>query len=155
MPSTYSPNLRLELIGSGEQQNVWGNTTNNNLGTLIENAIAGWVSLSTMTDANYTLIALDGANDQARSMMINIPATVTLTAPRNLIAPAVPKMYVIKNASTGGFAVGIYNGTGLGVYVPNGTTRVVISDGTDFFYAGAYELEILTRAGTIAEVELK
>lgn len=154
MPSTYSPNLRLELIGSGEQQNVWGNTTNNNLGTLIENAISGFVSIR-MPDSNYTLTALDGANDEARSMSIWLEPFFTLTAPRNLIAPAVPKVYIIANATDGGFAVGISNGTGLGVYIPNGTTRVVFSNGTDFFYAGAYELEILTRAGTIAEVGLK
>lgn len=154
MPSTYSPNLRIELIGSGEQQNVWGNTTNNNLGTLLENSISGLVTLSAMTDTNYTLVALDGANDQARSMTLWIPSTVTLTAPRNLIAPAVPKMYIIVNDSTGGFAVGIYNGTGLGVYVPNGTTRIVFSDGVDFFYAGSTALEVKTRAGSFVEVDL-
>ena len=41
MPSTYSANLRLELIASGEQGNTWGNTTNNNLGSLLEQAITG------------------------------------------------------------------------------------------------------------------
>ena len=155
MPSTYSPNLRLELIGSGEQQNVWGNSTNNNLGTLIENAISGYVEIR-MPDANYTLTALDGANDEARSMSLWLAPFFTLTAPRNLIAPAVPKVYIIANATDGGFAVGISSGGGsLGVYIPNGTTRVVFCNGVDFFYAGAYELEVLTRAGTIAEVGLK
>ena len=41
MPSTYSPALRLELIGNGEQAANWGNTTNTNLGSLIEQAITG------------------------------------------------------------------------------------------------------------------
>ena len=39
MSSTYSPNLRLELIANGEQSGTWGNTTNTNLGTLLEQAI--------------------------------------------------------------------------------------------------------------------
>ncbi len=36
MSSTYSPDLRLELIATGDQAGVWGNTTNTNLGTLLE-----------------------------------------------------------------------------------------------------------------------
>jgi hypothetical protein len=39
MASTYSTNLALELIGTGEQSGTWGTTTNNNLGTLLEQAI--------------------------------------------------------------------------------------------------------------------
>lgn len=39
MASTYSPNLRIELIAVGEQANTWGGTTNNNLGTLIREAV--------------------------------------------------------------------------------------------------------------------
>ena len=36
MSSTYSTSLKLELIGNGDQSGVWGNTTNNNLGALLE-----------------------------------------------------------------------------------------------------------------------
>ena len=41
MSSTYSTNLAIELMGTGDQAGNWGSTTNNNLGTLIEQAIAG------------------------------------------------------------------------------------------------------------------
>jgi hypothetical protein len=41
MATTYSNNLRLNLIGTGDQAGVWGVTTNTNLGTLLEAAIAG------------------------------------------------------------------------------------------------------------------
>jgi hypothetical protein len=44
MPSSFSPNLRLELIGAGEQAGTWGTTTNTNLGTLVEDAISGYVT---------------------------------------------------------------------------------------------------------------
>jgi len=53
MASTYSSRLRIELIGTGEQSGTWGVTTNTNLGTLTEEAIAGLAAL-TMTDAHYT-----------------------------------------------------------------------------------------------------
>ena len=74
MPSTYSPNLRIELIGSGEQANTWGNTTNVNLGTLIEEAISGIVDVD-VTAGNVTLTALDGVTDQSRQMFLNVTGT--------------------------------------------------------------------------------
>ena len=64
MASTYSPSLRIELIGTGDQSGLWGETTNNNLGGLIEQAITGYQSIA-MTDADYTLTALNGSVDQA------------------------------------------------------------------------------------------
>ena len=66
MPSTYSTSLRIELIGAGEQVGTWNSTTNNNLGTLIEQSIAG-VQPITMLDANYTLTNYNGVSDEARS----------------------------------------------------------------------------------------
>jgi len=156
MPSTYSPNLRLELIGSGEQQNVWGNTTNYNLGTLIENAITGYAVLSAIQDGiDYTLLAFDGSNDEARCMTLFIPTIVVLTMPANIIAPAVPKMYVIINESDGGYPVNISSGgVSQSVSVPNGTTRVVFTMGGDFYYAGSTALQVLTRAGATVDVGL-
>lgn len=133
MPSTYSTNLRLELIASGEQANTWGNTTNTNLGTLIESAISGYISLSTMADADYTLIALNGANDQARQMYINVPSGVSLSATRAIIAPSVSKVYVISNNSSGGQAVRIRtSGSTTTCLIPNGQTKTVVCDGTNF-----------------------
>ena len=132
MPSTYSPNLRIELPASGEQGNTWGNTTNNNLGTLVETAISGYVPLLTMTDANYTLIALNGANDQARQMFLEIPSSVTLTASREITAPSVSKIYVVRNMSTGGQSVVVKTSGGTGITVPNGVTKTIACDGTNF-----------------------
>jgi hypothetical protein len=40
MASTYSA-IKIELIGTGDQSGTWGNTTNANLGTAIEQAIVG------------------------------------------------------------------------------------------------------------------
>ena len=134
MPSTYSQNLRIELIASGEQGNTWGNTTNNNLGTLIERAISGFSSIDTLWTSNAcTLTALNGANDQARNMFLEIPSSVSLSAEGQLTAPTVPKMYVIKNNSSGGYAVRIKTGSSSTTcLIPNGTTKVVVCDGVNF-----------------------
>ena len=69
MPSTYSTSLKLELIGDGEQSGIWGQTTNNNLGTLLEQAITGVVDI-TMVNANYTLTSFNGVSDEARNAVL-------------------------------------------------------------------------------------
>jgi hypothetical protein len=130
MPSTYSNNLRLELIGTGEQAGTWGTTTNTNLGTLVEQAIAGYTTVS-ITDATYTLTAINGASDQARSMALNITSSVTLTATRDVVCPSVSKLYVVKNATTGGQSIVIKTSAGTGITVANGATAIVLCDGTN------------------------
>lgn len=130
MASTYSPTLRIELIGTGDQPGVWGDTTNNNLGALIEQAITG-VTTITMTDNNYTLSALNGTVDEARSAVLI--ATGTNSAQRDIIAPLVDKTYTIKNNTTGGFPVQIIGSSGTGVVIANGQTVSVYCDGTNFY----------------------
>jgi hypothetical protein len=129
MPSTYSPSLRIELIGAGEQSGTWGSTTNTNLGTLLEQSIAG-VQAITMIDANYTLTNYNGVSDEARKAVL--VASGTNTAARDIIAPLVAKNYIIKNNTTGGFAINIRAATGASVSIPNGVTSAVYCDGTDF-----------------------
>ena len=61
MASTYSTNLKLELIASGEQSGTWGNSTNNNVGTLIEQSIVGSGSVVFTADADMSVSISDGA----------------------------------------------------------------------------------------------
>jgi len=143
MPSTYSPDLRIELIANGEQSGTWGTTTNNNLGTLIEDAIAGAATV-TVTTANsvavpgppatysYALTAANGASDEARCAMLIIKTTLTQSF--NVFAPPVTKTYIIRNAS--GYNIALYCSTtlngviasGAGLNIPNGATIFVRSE---------------------------
>lgn len=131
MPSTYSPNLRIELIASGEQANTWGTTTNNNLGTLIGEAIAGLVDVS-VTASDVVLTELDGLSDQSRQMMITIsgaPGT-----PRTVSCPdGSTKVYVVANDSDD--VVTFTTVSGSGVDIPVGTSKFLFCDGTDVFEA--------------------
>jgi microcystin-dependent protein len=146
MASTFSPSLRIELIGDGDQSGIWGQTTNTNLGTLIEQAIAGVVSI-TMADANYTMTNFNGVSDEARNQVIVLSGTNT--AQRNLIAPLVEKTYIIRNSTTGGFAVQVIGSSGTGVVVPNGVTTTVYCDGTNFFSALSGTVGNFTVNGTL------
>ncbi len=136
MASTFSTSLRIELIGAGEQSGAWNNTTNSNLGTLIEEAIAG-VAPITVSSTSYTLSTANGASDEARQMVLNV--TGTPGAAFDIICPAVEKTYIVKNNTTGGFALTIKKTGGTGVSVPNGHTMLVYTDGTTF-YAGVDNL---------------
>ena len=142
MPSTYSPSLRIELPGSGEQSGVWGTTTNNNLGTLLEQSIAG-VQAITMVDANYTLSNYNGVSDEARKAVLVVSGTNT--AARDIIAPLVTKTYIVKNNTTGGFAINVRAPSGASVSIPNGVTSAVYCDGTNFNLALT---QTLVAAGT-------
>jgi hypothetical protein len=130
MASTFSPSLRIELIGDGDQSGIWGQTTNNNLGALIEQAIAGVVTI-TMVDTNYTMTNFNGVADEARNQVLVLEGTNT--AQRNLIAPLIEKTYTIKNTTTGGFSVQIIGSSGVGVVIPNGVTTTVYCDGLNFY----------------------
>jgi hypothetical protein len=103
MASTYSTNLAIELIGTGEQSGTWGTTTNTNLGTLLEQAISGYVTQAITDGADTTITIPNGATGVARNMAIEM--TGALSATRNLIVPANKKMYFVYNNTSGGFAV--------------------------------------------------
>lgn len=135
MPSTYSPSLRLELIGAGEQAGTWNTTTNTNLGTLLDSAIAGY-TIVPVTSANQAFTALDGAADEARNAVIEL--TTTTTAAFAVYAPPQEKTYIIFNNTA--YTATIYNSTvlgnttaaGTGVAVSPSSKVMVFTNGTNF-----------------------
>lgn len=129
MASTYSDRLRIELITTGEQAGTWGTTTNTNLGTLLEEAIAGVASVTHNDSAAYTLTANNGSTDEARQMILVIGGT--LTANRQVVCPAKEKLYFVYNNTTGGFTVEVKTSGGTGITVPNGKKMVLYCDGTN------------------------
>jgi len=130
MASTYSTSLGLELIGQGEQSGTWGITTNNNFGTIVEQAITG-VQTITMSNATYTLSFYQGASDEARNAVLVVKGTNL--AQQNLIAPGVNKTYIVSNQS--GNTVNITTSGGNGITILNNTTALVYCDGTNFYSA--------------------
>jgi len=151
--STYSSNLRLELIGNGEQAGTWGTTTNVNLGTLLEGAISGYATVS-VTSANQALTANNGASDEARLAMLRL--TTTTTAAFNVYVPPVSKQYVIRNDTA--YVATIYNSTvignttaaGLGVAIPAGKIYTVYTDGTNFRNVGVANATLADTATNVA-----
>jgi hypothetical protein len=134
MSSTYSTNLALELIGTGDQAGNWGSTTNTNLGTLLEQAISGYVTQAVTTGTDTTITIPNGATGVARNMFIELTGTGGTST--NLIVPANKKLYFIYNNSTGAVTVKVSGQTG--VSVPSAAKIVLISNGTDIVTATNY-----------------
>ena len=145
MPSTFSPALRLELIGNGEQAANWGNTTNTNLGSLVEQAVTG-VSSIAMLDANYTLVSGNGVTDEARNAVL-VMTGGTLTTTRSVIVPTSNKFYAVRNATTGGQSILVRTAAGTGVTLANGFTQLMYCDGTNVVLAS---VPINSSSGNVA-----
>jgi microcystin-dependent protein len=134
MSSTYSTNLAIELMGNGDQAGNWGSTTNTNLGTLIEQAISGYVTQAVATGTDTTITIPNGATGVARNMFLEL--TGTGGASTNLIVPSNKKLYFIYNNSTGAVTVKVSGQTG--VSVPVGAKVSLVSNGTDIVTATNY-----------------
>jgi len=118
MAITYSTNLKLTLIGTGDQAGTWGNTTNTNLGTSTSLSIA------------------DGTSSVARNMVLVLQGA--LSATRDIILPTSTKLYFIHNNTSGGFAVTAKCSGQTGVSIPNGAKVILACNGTDIVEAFNY-----------------
>lgn len=125
MASSYSPLLRLELMATGEKNGLWGNVTNTNLSTILEQAIAGTVNISvTGASSPITLTVANGASDQSRTAILLI--TGTNASPVSIVAPATSKLYFVKNSSNQ--PITIKTSTSTGVAIAVGDSRFVFYD---------------------------
>lgn len=130
MASTYSTNLGIELIGTGDQSGTWGATTNTNLGTLLEQAIVGYSMQAVADSASPTVLAItNGASSTGRNYVITL--TGALTANRTVEVPAVNKPYTFFNNTTGGFSVTVKVTGQTGVTIANGKKAIVYTNSTD------------------------
>lgn len=129
MASTYS-DLKIELIGTGEQSGTWGTTTNNNFSIALSEAITGTADVAfSSADVTLTLTNTNSAQT-ARNLRLNL--TGTSGGARNLILGSgcqIEKFYLINNGLAD--AVTVKNTTGSGVAVPAGTAMLVFNNGTD------------------------
>ena len=132
-------------MGTGDNAGTWGDVTNVNLGTALEEAVAGTVDVS-FSSSDVTLTLTDANTAQsARNMRLNL--TGTSGGARNLIVPAIEKMYVVNNSLADACTVKVSGQTG--VAVPAGKTTLLFNNGTDIVNGITY-LTSLTLATDLA-----
>ena len=129
MASTYS-DLKIELIGTGDQTGTWGTTTNNNFSVAISEAITGSADVA-FSSADVTVTLTDTAAAQtARNLRLNL--TGTSGGARNLILGSncqIEKLYLVNNGLAD--AVTVKNTSGTGIAVPAGKSMFVFNNGTN------------------------
>jgi hypothetical protein len=152
MASTYS-NLKIQLMATGENSGTWGNVTNDNLGVALEEAIVGSADV-TFASANVTLTLTDtNASQTARNLRLNL--TGTTGGARDLIVPAIEKLYIVNNGTADTITVKVTGQTG--VAVPAGRSYLLYNNGTDVVNAlegisvvsGGTGLETLTAESVV------
>ena len=131
MASTYS-SLKIELIGTGDQAGTWGNTTNTNLGTALEEAITGSANVTFVSSNAAIALADTNAAQTARNLRLNVVGTISNV--QTLFIPAIEKQYLVTNGLSN--SVIISNGsnaspTGTTVTIPTGRSVVIFNDATN------------------------
>jgi len=138
MASTYS-SLKIELIGTGDQAGTWGNTTNTNLGTALEEAITGSANV-TFASSNAAIALTDtNASQTARNLRLNLVGTITNV--QTLFVPPIKKQYLVTNGLSN--SVIISNGTnasptGTTVTIPTGRSVIIFNDATNIAETVSY-----------------
>jgi len=132
MASSYSTDLKLELMVTGEKAGLWGDITNTNL-NLVQQAIAGFESISIAGGAQTTtLVMTDATLSNARNAVIKLTGTITgnqvVTIPTGI-----EKTYIVSNGTVGAFTVEFKQagGTGTTFSTTDKGIKILFADGTN------------------------
>jgi hypothetical protein len=139
MASSYSTDLKLELMVTGENSGTWGDKTNTNL-NLIQQAIAGFESIA-ITSTNTTLVMTDATISNARNAVLKFTGTITANC-TVFVASGIEKTYILENGTTGNFTVAL-NQVGGSSAIFAGTdksNKLVYLDGTNVVDLGLANL---------------
>ena len=133
MATAYTDLLRLALPVQGELEGSWGDAVNAQITSMIEQAIAGRVSIALTSTSDVTLGTSDGATDQSRPAILNF--TGTPGGAVNIICPTKSKTYVVSNNTNQTITVKTSGGTGQAITA--GTSALVSCDGTNVIASAA------------------
>lgn len=136
MTTAYTSVLKLALPITGELSGTWGDVVNNNITSMVEQAIVGIASISTWTLASHTLTTADGTTSESRCAILDCSGSPGAAA--EVICPAATKIYILKNGVSGGYAVTLKTASGTGISVPNGKVTWLYCDGTNVVDATNY-----------------
>ena len=129
MASSYSTDLKLELMVTGEKAGQWGDITNSNL-VVLQQAIAGYEQIGVTSGA--TLTFTNGTTSNGKNAVIDLVGTIT-TSVDVIVPDGIEKTYIIKNSTTGSHAVRVKttSGTGPSFATTDKGYKLVYVDGTD------------------------
>ena len=130
MTTQYTSTLKLALPVQGELSGTWGDVVNNNITSMIEQAIVGRVVINTWSSNSHVLTTANGTTSESRCAMLEFTDTGSnLSGAATVVCPTAAKIYIVKNAS--GEAATLKTASGSGIAVPNGKTMFLFCDGTN------------------------
>lgn len=145
MPINYTTLLGLAKPVTGTEANAWGDVVNDQITSLVEDAIANAVSIS-VSAGNVTLSDNDGATDQARMAVLLITGSPGTS--RNIVAPSRSKWYIVRNGSDS--SVVVKGSATTGVTIASGKTAMVFWNGSDFQTVASNNVSLTTEVtGTL------
>jgi hypothetical protein len=130
MTTQYTSILKLALPVQGELSGTWGDVVNDNITSMVEQAIAGRAVINSWTGNSHTLTTANGTTSESRCAMLEFTDTgAQLSGAGTVVCPALSKIYIAKNAA--GQNVTLKTASGTGILVPNGRTMFLFCDGTN------------------------
>ena len=131
MASTYTTNLQLEKVTTGEKAGLWGTVTNTNL-EILEQASSGYLAVD-VASSDVTLDLDNGSTSNGKNLFFKL--TGTLAGNRQFIMPTTAeRIYIVKDATTrssSNYTLTVKTASGTGYTMPVATTALLYSDGTN------------------------
>ena len=139
MASSFSKDLKIELMATGENSGTWGTKTNTNL-NLVQQAIVGFENIA-ITSTNTTLLMTDANISDARNAILRFTGTITANC-TVFVASGIEKPYTLQNATSGAFTLALNQVGGASVIfgATDKTTKLVYLNGTDAVDLGIVNL---------------
>jgi hypothetical protein len=125
--ATYVNNLRLKEIATGDEAGTWGTSTNTNLELIGEAFAYGTEALA--DSSTQTITMADATADGIRKMFVKLTGTLSQASTVTIAPDTVSKVWIIENATSGGYNTVIKQGSGATVTIPNGNVKAVATDG--------------------------
>jgi hypothetical protein len=146
MTVSYS-DYKFAVIQSGTESGTWGNYTNDNFQYAVQQAIGGYTSVSFASTTSVTLTpTLSNGLQPFRALYLN--CTDAPGGAATLVVPAIQKLYIVKNATTGGYDITVKIGSSTGTTVPNGKTAFLYANGSDVVVANDWMSSLTTTSIT-------
>ena len=130
MATQYTPSLKLALPTTGELDGTWGTTVNEQITSMVEEAVAGVVTINTWVANSHTLTVADGTTSESRNAVLVLASGGgEPSGAAQVICPNQQKVYIVVNNT--GQTVTIKTAAGTGVALPTGRQIIVYCDGTN------------------------
>ena len=153
MTTQYSPILKLALPVQGELSGIWGDVVNDNITSMVEQAVAGRAVVNTWSANSHTLTTANGTSSESRCAMLELTDTGTaLSGAGTVICPTASKIYIVKNGA--GQNITVKTSAGTGILIPDGRTTFLFCDGTNVVEALTHTTSLQLGTSTVVTAVL-